>query len=68
MWLLFQSVIMFAVMASNIAYKWTPNPYLAGVIGCALAFGATVAISELLTWARKQSNSQSRQSRARLRR
>jgi hypothetical protein len=30
MWLLFQSTIIFAVVASNIKWHWTPNGYLAG--------------------------------------
>ena len=29
MWYLFQSLIIFAVMASNIHWQWTPNGYLA---------------------------------------
>jgi hypothetical protein len=33
MWFLFQSTIIFAVMASNIHWHWTPNGYLAGLIG-----------------------------------
>jgi hypothetical protein len=41
MWFLLQSSIMFAVMASNIHWNWTPNGYLAGLIGVALAYGAT---------------------------
>ena len=28
-----QCVIVFAVVTSNIHYQWTPNPYLAGIIG-----------------------------------
>jgi hypothetical protein len=45
MWFLFQGLIMFGVMASNIRWQWTPNGYLAGLIGAALAYGATVLLS-----------------------
>ena len=38
MWFLLQSVIIFAVVGSNIAYQWTPNPYLAGLIGIGMAW------------------------------
>jgi hypothetical protein len=31
MWLLLQSLMMFAVVASNIHWHWTPNGYLAGI-------------------------------------
>jgi hypothetical protein len=41
MWFLFQGSIIFAVVASNIRWKWTPNPYLAGFIGVGLAYGLT---------------------------
>lgn len=39
MYFLLQSSIIFAVYASNIAYHWTPNGYLAGLIGVGLAYG-----------------------------
>jgi F0F1-type ATP synthase assembly protein I len=54
MYFLLQSLIVFAVMASNIAWHWTPNSYLAGVIGFIAALLATVGLSNLLLWARKQ--------------
>ena len=38
MWLLFQSTIIFAIVASNIKWHWTPNGYLAGLIGVGLAW------------------------------
>lgn len=41
MWHLFQCVVIFAVGASNIHWQWTPNPYLAGLIGVLLAYGLT---------------------------
>jgi hypothetical protein len=50
-WFLLQGSCIFAVMASNIHWQWTPNGYLAGLIGAALALGATAAINELLLWA-----------------
>ena len=47
MWFLFQSSIIFAVVASNIRWRWTPNGYLAGLIGVVLAYGLTAGLSEL---------------------
>jgi hypothetical protein len=44
MWFLLQSLIIFAVMASNIKWQWTPNSYLAGLIGVGLAYGLTQLI------------------------
>lgn len=41
MWFLLQSSIIFAVVASNIHWQWTPNGYLAGAIGVGLAFLVT---------------------------
>jgi hypothetical protein len=43
---LLQSLIIFAVMASNIRWQWTLNGYLAGLIGVGLAYGLTVGLSE----------------------
>lgn len=54
MWFLFQSVIVFAVMASNIHFKWTPNSFVASLLGGVLALIATHFLNELLTWTRKQ--------------
>ena len=48
MWFLIQSLIIFAVVgSSNIHWQWTPNGYLAGLIGVALAYGATVLLGYL---------------------
>jgi hypothetical protein len=47
MWLTFQSLIIFAVMASNIHWQWTPNPYLAGLLGVGAAYGLTAVITAL---------------------
>jgi hypothetical protein len=33
MWFLLQALIFFAAMASNIAWHWAPNPYVAALIG-----------------------------------
>ena len=41
---------MFAVVASNIHWHWTPNGYLAGGIGALLAWIATRLIYGALTW------------------
>jgi hypothetical protein len=38
MWLVFQSLIIFAVVASNIHWHWTPNGYLAAILGAGLAW------------------------------
>ena len=59
MWFLLQSLIIFAVMASNIYFKWTPNGYLAAMLGGIAALLVTVGINGLRTWqseraARKQ--------------
>ena len=35
-WLIFQSSIIFAVVASNIHWRWTPNGYLAAILGAGL--------------------------------
>jgi hypothetical protein len=53
-WFLLQSLIIFAVMASNIAWQWTTNAYLAGVLGFIAALLATVGLSNLLLWARQK--------------
>jgi hypothetical protein len=54
MWFLLQSLIVFAVMASNIHWQWTPNGYLASLIGVGAAFFVTMGANQLLLWARKQ--------------
>ena len=38
MWFLFQSTIIFAVVASNIRWHWTPNGYLPAILGAGLAW------------------------------
>jgi hypothetical protein len=49
---LLQSLIIFAVLASNIQYHWTPNGYLASLLAGIAAYLATAAclsIGELIT-------------------
>jgi hypothetical protein len=53
MWLLLQSLIIFAVVASNIHWQWTPNGYLASGAGVLLAWFLTVLINELRQWLAK---------------
>jgi hypothetical protein len=45
MWFLLQALIFFAVMASNIAWHWALNPYVAALIGVGLAIGATQIVT-----------------------
>jgi hypothetical protein len=47
MWQLLQCLVIFAVMASNIAWHWTPNTYLAGILGWIAALVLTGVINEL---------------------
>ena len=42
-WYLFQSLIMFAVMGSNIQFEWTPNGYVAGSIAGGVALSQPTA-------------------------
>lgn len=43
---LFQMLVFTAVLFSNIHWQWTPNGYLASLIGIAVTFAATC----LLVW------------------
>jgi len=54
MWFLLQGSIIFAVVASNIHWQWTPNEYLASLIGIGLAVAATAGVNQLLLWARQK--------------
>jgi hypothetical protein len=47
-WFLFQASIIFAVVASNIHWHWTPNGYLAGLIGVGAAYGLMLLLSACL--------------------
>jgi len=40
------TLIICAVVGSNIQWQWTPNPYLAAAIGVFLAWCATQAVNE----------------------
>jgi hypothetical protein len=48
MWKLIQFLVVGAVVVSNAAWQWTPNGYLAGLIGWAAAFLVTVAVTSLV--------------------
>jgi hypothetical protein len=60
MWFILQSLIVFAVMASNIAWQWTPNSYLAGLLAVGAAFFVTMGVNQLLLWARKKPGNRAR--------
>jgi hypothetical protein len=52
MWYLLQGAVMFAVLASNIHFHWTPNGYLAALIAVAAAWAVTRALGFVLSVAR----------------
>lgn len=45
---LLQFSIIVAVLGSNGAYHWTPNPYAAGIVAVVAAFAVTVLINDSL--------------------
>lgn len=47
-WALFQALVIFAVIASNIHWQWTPNTYLVSAIGIGVAFVATWLVGSVL--------------------
>ena len=47
MWLLIQSLIIFAVVSSNIYYQWTPNKILPGLLSVGLALVVTAGLNKL---------------------
>ena len=47
MWLLLQCLIIFAVIASNIHWHWTPNIYIAAILGWIAALLVTVGLNGL---------------------
>jgi ABC-type transport system involved in cytochrome c biogenesis permease subunit len=49
---LFQSLVIFAVVASNIHWQWTPNGYLAAGLGIALAYVLTWLALTISGWFR----------------
>jgi hypothetical protein len=57
MWLILQSGIIFAVVASNIHWRWTPNGYLAAGLGILAAYVATVAIGKTVDRLRRHARS-----------
>jgi hypothetical protein len=54
MWLFLQSLVIFAVVASNIRWHWTPNPYLASGLGILAALLLTVALNGLADLLRRK--------------
>jgi hypothetical protein len=48
MWFLIQSLIIFAVVASNIHWHWTPNGYLPAIMGGGLALIATLIWNDVV--------------------
>ena len=52
MWYLLQGLTIFAVVASNIHWQWTPNGYLASGLGILLAWLVTQALRAFLDWIR----------------
>ena len=54
MWFLLQGAIVFAVVASNIYWQWTPNGYLAAMLGGIAALVVTGAFNELRAWQLKR--------------
>jgi hypothetical protein len=46
MWYLFQGSIIFAVIASNIHWQWTPNGYIPALLGGGLAYGLTALLTQ----------------------
>lgn len=54
MWLLFQLLVMFAVLSANIYWELTPNGYLASGIALGVAFGLTWLINWLLYLIRRR--------------
>jgi hypothetical protein len=47
MWFIFHAIVIFAVMASIIRWHWTPNGYVAGLLGWLAALLLTVGLNGL---------------------
>jgi hypothetical protein len=62
MYFLLQASVIFAVCASNIHWHWTPNGYLASMLGGIAALLATVAVNGLLAWRQRLADSGLRES------
>jgi hypothetical protein len=56
MWLLLQSLVIFAVVASNAHYHWTPNHYLPAILGWLAALLVTVGLNGLSDLLRRVRN------------
>ncbi len=54
MWWFIQILIIFAVVSSNIAWHWTPNGYVAAMIGGFAALVVTVTLSGLFDLLRQR--------------
>lgn len=48
LWKIVQAVVFAAVLFSNVHWQWTPNTYLASMIGVAVTFCFTASVSWLL--------------------
>ncbi len=70
MWFLIQGLIVFAVVASNIYFQWSPNPYIPAALGAGAAYILTDVVNELAgkLASRKQRRAQSRERNVDLRR
>jgi hypothetical protein len=53
MWFFLQSSIIFAVVASNIRWHWTPNTYLASILGILAALLLTAGLNKLIEIVRR---------------
>ena len=62
MYFIFQGSIIFAVIASNMRWQWTPNGYLASMLGGVAALLATVAVNGLLAWLQRLADARLRES------
>lgn len=43
-WYLFQGLVMFAVIGTNIHFHWTPNPLIPAALGYGVAFALTAGL------------------------
>lgn len=58
MWYAIQGLIVFAVLASNVRWHWTPNGYLASLIAGGTALLFTLIVNELtVLWSRQKRRS-----------
>lgn len=49
-WRLLQAAVMFAVIGTNIHWKWTDNIYIPSLFGVAAAYLATAGLARLHYW------------------